>query len=224
MDSLTHALTGSLIADALPFTRRLGYRAQIVAVAAGMAPDLDLAVPFIANFPPKSLTFFGLLNARLVPIWHRTYTHSFFYTLLASLVLAFMARRFARGKGSWWQWALLICFALYSHILLDITNPWDVRCWLPFSDAPEAWLLMPLIDPMFTGLLGLVFIVNHILRNPYDDVETPMSLIRRIQDRAAPLACRLIGVPAVAWVAAVLLVFRVLLSAWGVLPLPVLLS
>lgn len=224
MDALTHALAGSLVADALPFTRRLGYRAQVVAVVAGMAPDLDLAIPFIANFPPRSLSFFGLLDARLVGIWHRSYTHSFFYVALASLVLARAAKRLAGGRGRWWQWALLICLAMYSHILLDLTNPWGVRCWLPFSDYREAWTLMPLMDPFFTGLLGVVFIANHVLRTPFDDYQIPRELWRRLQNRTAPRLDRFMGVTALGWTAAFFLTLRVLFVEWGFLPLPTLIS
>ena len=224
MDALSHALAGSLVADALPFTRRLGARAQLIAVVAGMAPDLDLAVPFIANFPPKSLTFFGLLDARLVPLWHRTYTHSFLYTALAALLLAFAARWIARGKGRWWQWALLIWLAVLSHITLDLTNIWDVRCWLPFSDQPEAWGLMPLMDPVFTGLMGLLFVCNHVLRDPYADPENPEPLKPAWREKTAPAVNRLIGVSPLAWVVVCLLVLRVLLTLWDVFPLPPVLS
>ena len=220
MDSLTHALTGSLVADMLPFTRRLGARAQIAAVVAGMAPDLDMAVPFIANFPPKAFTFQGLLDQRLAALFHRTYTHSFFYTLVACLLLAGPIRRLLGGRGAWWQWAALLWLAIASHILLDITNPWEVRCWLPFSREGEAWTLMPLLDPFFTGLLALVFVANHALRDPFPE-SAPLSPRREAVARRLD---RLAGIATVAWIAAALLLVRVWLTALDILPRPELLS
>lgn len=225
MDSLSHALTGSLVADALPFTRRLGRKAQLAAVLAAMSPDLDMAVPFIANFPPKALSFHGLLDQRLVMIFHRAYTHSFFYTLLAAVALAFPLRRWlGGGRGRVWQWALLLCLAFHSHILLDLTNPWAVRCWLPFSDEGEAWTLMPLLDPVFAGLLGLTFLLNNVLRDPYADNETPRPTLPAWKERSASFLDRSIGVSPLAWIVGVLLVLRVWLTAAGVFPYPEILS
>lgn len=224
MDSLTHALAGSLVADALPFTRKLGRRAQIAAVVAGMAPDLDLLPAFIANFPPRAFSFHGLLDMGIVMRYHRAYTHSFFYTAIAAIVLGLVIRGLFHARGHWWHWALLLWLAVVSHIVLDITNPWSVRCWLPFSDRREAWSLMPLMDPFFTGLLGLVFIVNHFLRDPYYNPDGGVPLAPAWRQRTMAAVNRLGGVSLLAWVATVLLVARVWLTGFGVFSYPAILS
>lgn len=220
MDGLTHALTGSLVADALPFTRKLGRRAQIVAIAAGMAPDLDLVVGFIAKFPPTAFSFQGMLDER----YHRTFTHSFFYTALAAVVLGFAIRGVFHARGRWWQWALLLCAAFFSHIILDITNIWDVYCWLPFSRRPEAWCLMPLQDLFFTGLLVLMFVVNHILYDPYHQpgVDAPLSPPWR--ERSAKIMSWLGSVSLRAWIVVALLVARVWMTGMWVFKYPEVLS
>lgn len=227
MDALQHALAGSLVADALPFTRRLGRKAQIAAILAGMAPDLDLAIPFILNFPPKSFNFEGMFSQRLALMFHRTYTHSFFYTLLAAFVLSFPLRRWLGGKsggGSWWQWGLLVWLAFVSHILLDIVNPWEVFCWLPFSSAGVAWTLMPLQDPTFIGLLALSFAANQVLRDPYAAYDDPRPVLPPWREKTSSVLDRLIGVSPLAWIIVVLLALRVWLTTQGVFPYPIIYS
>ena len=223
MDALSHALAGSLIADALPFTRRLGMKAQVAAIAAGMAPDLDILPAIIAKFPPTSLSYKGVLDEQVNQMYHRTFTHSFFYTALAAIVLSFAARRLS-GRGKWWQWALLLGLALFSHITLDILNPWDVHCWLPFSRQGEAWVLMPLQDVTFIGLMALAFVLNHVLRDPFAETGENGAVLPAWQARTSTFVNRWIGVPTLAWVVIALLVLRVWSTLWGLFPYPVVLS
>lgn len=169
MDPLTHALTGALVADALPFTKRLGYKAPLAATIAGMAPDLDMVPAFLANFPPKSFSFSGLFNVDLVIRLHRTYSHSFFCMAVAAIPLAYAAWRLSDRKGTWRQWGVMIALALFSHSILDISNPWGAQVLLPFSRARPTFSDLPLMDPFVLGVTGSVFILNHVLRDSYPD-------------------------------------------------------
>lgn len=221
MDAFTHALAGSLAADLLPWTRKLGPKAQMAAALAGMAPDLDMAPAFVANFPPSELSFHGLFDRELVMLYHRAYTHSLFFTFLGAVLLAALAR--ALGAGSWRRWFPVLWLALLSHILLDYTNPWGVRALLPFDGERYALGLMPFIDPLFTGLLALGFILNHVLRDPFRKPEDP-PLRPAWRQRSAAGIDRLAGVGTVAGTIVVLLFLRVWLTRYGVFPSPVLLS
>lgn len=219
MDSFTHALAGSLVADLLPYTKKLGRPAQVAAIAAGMAPDLDLLIPFFVNFPPKALTFNGLFGHGLAELYHRAYTHSIFYTFIGALLLAPIIRRLWVRGSPLWQWFVLIWFAFLSHILLDYTNPWGVRALMPFDNERYALSIMPFFDVTFTGLLILAFIMNHVLRDPYrKEGDPPLRPLWR--GRSEAFLDRIAGVGAVSWVFVVLLVARVVLGAYGVFPLP----
>lgn len=222
MDSFTHALAGSLLADILPFTRKLGRRAQIAAVAVAMSPDLDIIVPFIGNFPPKSFDFKGLFDMELMALYHRSYTHSFFFTFIASCLLAVLCKRWAGRIGPLWQWFALIWGAFISHILLDYTNPWGARFLLPFDDERFALSLMPFVDVIFSGLLLVGFVLNHVLRDPFREAGEPLSPPWR--EKSAGFLDRIAGIGTVGCVIWLLLFARVWLTVYGVFPLPYLQS
>ncbi len=212
MDPLTHALAGSLIADALPFTRRLGPKAPLLAALAAAAPDLDMLPALIAKFPPESLAFGDLLDRTLVRQYHRAYTHSFLVTALASLPLGWLAWRWSGRRGRWWLWSILIALALFSHIVLDLVTPWGVRAWLPFSAERVVWGgRLALFNPSIMLVLGAVFVFNHVLRDSHADPEAlpaPASWRRR----TAALADRLAGSHLAGWLGVALITGRILIA------------
>ncbi|MDR1534177.1 MAG: metal-dependent hydrolase [Planctomycetota bacterium] len=164
MDPLTHALAGQAIADAW-FGRRLGSEGARIAALAALAPDLDLLPAFLAAFPPKwTGRHLGLIDPGLTRRFHRAYTHSFFFAALASPLLGYLAWRWSGRRDGWPAWSLLILLALYSHILLDLANPYGVRAWLPFSEERSSWGDRPLFDIPGLAILATVFGLNHGLR------------------------------------------------------------
>lgn len=170
-----------MIADALPFTKSMGPKASMVTTLAAMAPDLDMLPAVIAKFPPTGLSFYGLMDRSLVNRFHRAWTHSVFITALASLPLGYLAWRWSGRRGRCWMWIVLILLAFYSHILLDLTNPWGVRAWLPFSDERPALSLLPLTDIALLVIMATVFIFNHVLRHGHShpDGSEPPAWRRR---------------------------------------------
>jgi membrane-bound metal-dependent hydrolase YbcI (DUF457 family) len=212
---MTHALAGQMLADALPFSGRLGEKAPVVAALAAMAPDLDLLPAIIAGFPPK---FVG--NRLIVLDWlvawrfHRAYTHSFFFVTLASPFLGWLAWRWSGRRGHWLHWSILILLALYSHIVLDLTNYAGVRAWLPFSADRPAWALLPLLDfPLIAILLG-VLLLNHVFRNSYAGPETAVLRPDTWRKRAAGRINRLIRREYAAWAGLGLAAARIMAAAW----------
>lgn len=211
MDVLSHSLAGSLIADALPFTKRLGPKAPVVAVIAAVAPDIDLLPAFLANFPPKEFSSRGLFDWNVAHRFHRTYTHSFFVTTIASVPLGYAAWRWSGRKGHWWQWSLLIFLAFMSHIILDLTTIWDTKALLPFSDAPMAFSALPFIDPFLILVMGLVFILNHILRDSYRRAD-PAKPIAEWRKKTAALVDRLGGATRVGVIGLLLVLGRIVIG------------
>ncbi len=173
MDNLTHALTGTLICDALPFTKRLGSKALWTAAIVAAAPDLDMLPAIIANFPPATFSRRALFAGEWVRRFHRAKSHSLFLYALIFIPLAYLAWRWSRKQGTLRQWAILILTCLLSHTLLDLNNRYGIRPWLPFSDARYALGIFSLFDVPLLIILGTVFVLNHVLRNSYR--ETPGS-------------------------------------------------
>ncbi len=169
MDNLTHALTGTLVCDALPFTKRLGSKAPWAAAIVAAAPDLDMLPAIIANFPPATFSRRALFAGEWVRRFHRAESHSLFLYALIFLPLAYLAWRWSRKQGSLRQWALLVLICLLSHTFLDLNNRYGIRPWLPFSDARYALGIFSLFDVPLLIILGAAFILNHVFRNGYRD-------------------------------------------------------
>ena len=215
MDPMSHALAGQMIADALPFSGVLGEKAPLVAALAAMAPDLDLLPAVVAGFPP---TFAGdrliVLDWSVARRFHRTYTHSFFFATLASPFLGWLAWRWSGRRGHWLHWSILVLLALYSHIVLDLTNSFGVRAWLPFSGGRPAWALLPLLDPPSIAVLLGVLFLNHVLRNSYAGPETVAARPDSWRKRVAGRINRLIRRECAAWIGFALVTVRILAAAW----------
>ncbi|MDR1520022.1 MAG: metal-dependent hydrolase [Planctomycetota bacterium] len=213
MDPLTHAMAGQMLADALPFARRLGGKAPMAAALIAMAPDLDLLPAILAGFPPvHNGRFWELFDRGLARRFHRGYTHSFFFAALASLPLGVLAWRWSGRRGRWLHWSLLALLALYSHIVLDIVNPYGTRAWLPFSGARVAWGLLPLFNPSIMIMMGAVLLANHVFRDIHADPEKPPSGGWR--GRLASFTGRWPDGGKIAWIGLGLVTARLLATAW----------
>ncbi|MGA9625817.1 MAG: metal-dependent hydrolase [Bryobacteraceae bacterium] len=151
MDTLTHTATGL-------FLSRVGLgrwtpRALPILLLAANAPDID--VLSLAGGPLNYLHY------------HRHLTHSLaampVMALLAVLVVRVASRKPVRWLGAFF--AALIGVA--SHLLLDLTNMYGIRPWLPFSgewlgldltSVIDIWiwaaLLLGIAGPFVARLVG----------------------------------------------------------------------
>ena len=142
MDNLTHTLTGVLLARA--GLNRLTPRATWIAVTAANLPDIDIVVG------PWSIDY---LN------YHRHLTHSFFVVPLvafAALVIVEGVTRLIRPKADKLPWVkawLVATIAELTHPLLDLTNSYGVRTYLPFSADWYAWDFFNIVEPWLLIML-----------------------------------------------------------------------
>ena len=155
MDNLTHTLTGVAISHA-GLSRRTRF-ATVTLIVAANAPDIDVLTGFKG----------GLAYLE----HHRGITHSL--VGIAGLValiwsLVYWAGRKARPKRGipfeprWLMLAALL--GTGSHLLLDFTNGYGVRPFLPFSGRWYAWDIMPIIDPLLLVFLLLGLAIPWLLR------------------------------------------------------------
>lgn len=149
MDTITHALVGSAIADGW-FRKRLGPIATPFALISAALPDVD-AITYL--FSPE--TAWAL---------HRSYTHSFIPILLAAPIIGYVGFRLSKQYGEWRLWTLLAVLCLFSHTILDMTTSWGTMPLLPFSNARVSWDIAPILDVfMFTSTMTS-FVLNRMLR------------------------------------------------------------
>ncbi len=147
MDSITHTLT-ALALSQTGLNRKTRFATLGLVIGANL-PDVDWVT--------------RLAGSATALKYHRGITHSLFGTALLAALLAgiifYAGRRAAPRKNAPPLdafWLLVLCWiATLSHLLLDFTNSYGVRPFLPFSGRWYAWDIMPLIDPLLLSLLIL---------------------------------------------------------------------
>jgi len=145
MDPFSQAALGAVVAQAVGH-RTLGYRAAAYGALAGALPDVDVLFSIGGDFVDQLVT-------------HRGITHSLFFAPVVGPALGWLIWYRERGRrpdpGPKIIWMLMISLALLSHPLLDVLTAYGTQLLLPFSNARFAINAMPIIDPVYTGVLGL---------------------------------------------------------------------
>jgi inner membrane protein len=149
MDTLTHALSGALLARATASrsparnAAPMGQRVAVGLVAAAF-PDID----YLASF-------FSPLNYLL---HHRGITHSLVLLPLWALLLAVLAALAFRRRLEWRPYYGAAALGLAAHIAGDLITSYGTIVFAPVSDARYAWSTTFIIDLWFSGIVlaGLV--------------------------------------------------------------------
>jgi inner membrane protein len=144
MDTLTHALSGALLARAMASRRRSVPRQVAAGFLACAAPDLD---------------FLWSSGSTLEYIErHRGITHSLVLLPLWALPLAWLVARIVREPGGWRSLYGLTAAALALHIAGDLVTSFGTMILAPFSAWRAALGTTFIIDLWFSGIIvaGLV--------------------------------------------------------------------
>jgi inner membrane protein len=153
MEPITHFLTGACLGRA-GLNRKTALATAATTLAAE-APDLDVLYDFGGRIT-------GFQH-------HRGWTHTFLgLFVMAALVVAllYVWYRWKVRRGKWKhdaapRWGLLYVFCLIaglSHLLLDFTNNYGVRPFMPFSYRWYSWDIVFIVEPVLWIVLvgGLV--------------------------------------------------------------------
>lgn len=161
MDNLTHTLTAVAISQT-GLNRKTRF-ATLTLILAANAPDID-----VLSGLKGSLTYLK---------YHRGISHSLVgITVLAIIIWGFIywiGKKVQPKPGLPFnsRWLLLAAFlGTGSHLLLDFTNDYGVRPFLPFSGRWYAWDIMPIIDPLLLALLIMGLAVPWLLRLVSEEV------------------------------------------------------
>jgi inner membrane protein len=151
MDNLTHSLTGIALARA--GLNRFTPRATLLLLLSANIPDCDIAVLWRGPL--------AYLEA------HRGYTHSFLLLPLLAFFCVLLTAAVYRQKLPWTKAWLVCCIGVLSHLLLDWTNSYGVRPFIPFSSRWfyldlnglydwTIWIVLAacLLWPLFSRLVG----------------------------------------------------------------------
>jgi inner membrane protein len=137
MDTITHALTGAVIARAIG-DEKVGHWGTIAGLAMGVLPDSDFVL--------------GLFNRQFYLEYHRDFTHSLilipFYALFFSWVFVKVSR-----CPYFWSFYKICLPVLVSHALLDLFTSYGTMVFSPFFEHRYAWDLIFIIDLIFSGII-----------------------------------------------------------------------
>lgn len=158
---LVGATIGQVVAG-----RRLGFgRAAIWGAVAAEAPDVDVIVSALADRDPLHML-----------VSHRGVTHALWFgPLVGALSGWLLARSTDPPRARTGTWILLLTLALLSHPLLDYCTHYGTQLLSPFSDERFALPSLPIIEPLYTGVLALGLVAM-------------AWLVRRRRDAAAIVA------------------------------------
>ena len=161
MDNLTHTLTAVALSQT-GLNRKTRF-ATLTLILTANAPDIDVLTGFRG-----SVTY---LN------YHRGIAHSLIgITVIAILLWCLMYWMGGKVKPKSGlplnsRWLLLVAFlGTGSHLLLDFTNAYGVRPFLPFSGRWYAWDIMPIVDPLLLAVLMVGLTVPWLLRLVSEEV------------------------------------------------------
>jgi inner membrane protein len=157
MDTLTHALSGALLARATAprqaRTDQLPPRLRTwVGFWAAMFPDSDFVLRFI-----DPLTYLTL---------HRGVTHSVILLPLWAVGLAFLFMYIVRRRYSWRAFVGVCALGIGIHILGDVITAFGTIVFAPFSGWRAQIPTTFIIDPYFTGIIALGLIASAFIKPP----------------------------------------------------------
>jgi inner membrane protein len=152
MDTLTHALSGMLVArashrteDTFPF-----WVGSWAGFFAGAFPDID----FISRL-------FGMtayLN------FHRGFTHSVLLIPLWAILLAWLFATISRGRYHWKQFLPICLLSLSIHIFADIITAYGTEVLSPFSNLRLSIPTTFIIDFYFSGIILVAILSASFLK------------------------------------------------------------
>jgi inner membrane protein len=139
MDNLTHSLTG--LAMARCGASEISPRAMLLLLLSANAPDIDVVAA-----PWGALRYLEI---------HRGYTHCLLALPLMAALSVLATAAIYRQRLPWLRAWFLCCLGVASHLLLDWTNSYGVRLFLPFSSR---WAHLD-INSLTDGIILLVLLL-----------------------------------------------------------------
>jgi len=132
--------------------RTVGRKAMLWGILAQSIPDID----FIAS---------GWLDTPASLLAHRGFTHSIFFAVIISLLMAWLANHWHRPHNiSFVRWLGFFEAATLSHIFLDTFNNYGVGLLEPFNHTRISFNTLYVADPFFSIWPGIAVVMLFLLK------------------------------------------------------------
>lgn len=136
MDLLTHFTVGAVIGE-LVAGKKIGKKAMVLGGVTQCIPDIDVVASLWLT-PADNL------------VAHRGITHSFFFSVLLALALAFIAKRWFKQSLSFWHWLFFFAVNILFHLFIDAFNAYGTGWFEPFDHSRISFHTLYVADPLFT--------------------------------------------------------------------------
>jgi inner membrane protein len=153
LDTLTHALSGALIA-----------RAAVAAKPAHTTRADCVALGFFAAAFPDADVVFSYLSPLAYLYYHRGVTHSLLLLPLWALALAWVWSRLRGRREAFRSYLLVAALGLGMHIAGDVITSFGTMVLAPLSDRRIAWDTTFIIDPWLSGIVVAGLIASAVFR------------------------------------------------------------
>lgn len=167
MDTLTHALSGALLARATARSRAGTGEALTTAASdrAGPSVRTRVVIGFLAAAFPDSDVVLTWISPVTYITQHRGLTHSWLMLPLWALLLAWIFARIARDARGVRPYFAVCALAIGIHILGDWITSFGTMMLAPFSDQRFALGTTFIIDLAFTGIILVGLLSSALWRN-----------------------------------------------------------
>lgn len=147
MDSITHIVTGAVIADIYFEKPKKKFVFVLGAITASL-PDFDVFLYLFYDF-------------REMLSIHRGLSHSIFFNLIIGFLISILFSKYKLlGEFKFIKILTFTYLCLLSHLLLDVFTAYGTQVFLPFSNFRAGFDIINVVDPVFTLPLLICFIIN----------------------------------------------------------------
>lgn len=148
MDSITHALTGAVIAKAID-DKRIGNWGFVTGLVMGYFPDIDFVL--------------GLFNHQFYIQYHRDFTHSLILIPIYAFFFGWLFKKISKVNHFWIFFKIAIA-SLLSHVVLDLLTSYGTMIFSPFYGKRFSWDLLFIIDLIFSGIIFLPLLFSFVFK------------------------------------------------------------
>lgn len=145
MDTLTHALSGALLARATSPAQRSPHDLTLRA---------RMAVGFLAAAFPDSDFVLRLIDTLTYLTWHQGITHSVVLLPMWALMLAHLLSWLTRRRYPWQAFFGTAVLGIAVHIAGDVFTAYGTLLLAPLSDQRFSWPFTFVIDPYFSVIVA----------------------------------------------------------------------
>lgn len=146
MDTITHVALGACLGELLA-AKKIGKKALAFGALSQSVPDIDFILAFWLDPSANVLA-------------HRGITHSFFFAMLITPILAWAAQRgWGSTQTTFKFWSIFFGVQIVVHSLLDGLNVYGTGWFEPFNHERVSFNVLFVADPFFSISLAIAALV-----------------------------------------------------------------